>query len=154
MGELNLEEFEALESGHASLERYMREDLKGYAQIESAAQFVEAMNGAIGEADLQALAGEFLAFQVDGCRRVARDDIWGWFDDDHAIWGDWGFDPAEIEAPVSLWHGGQDRFIPIAHGEWLASQIPNVRAHLLPDEGHLSLWARHYGAVLDELLAR
>lgn len=153
MGEFNVAEFEALEGGNASLERFLRDGLEGFARVDSASHLVAEMDGAFGEADLEALSGEFLEFQVDGCRRVAHDDIWGWFDDDHAIWGDWGFDPARIEVPLSLWHGGQDRFIPIAHGEWLASQIPGVRAHLLADEGHLSLAARRYGAVLDDLLA-
>jgi hypothetical protein len=29
--------------------------------------------------------------------------------------------------------------VPPAHGRWLADRLPNVRAHLHADEGHLSL---------------
>ena len=152
MESLNLGEFEALEEGPAALERFIGDSVREYGDIRSAAQLIESMDGAISPADRAVLGDSFLDFQLDGCGNVARDGIWGWFDDDYAIWGDWGFDPTRIEVPVSIWHGGEDLFIPFAHGEWLAANIPGSRSHLLADEGHLSLWARHYGAILDELL--
>lgn len=152
MENLNLREFEALEEGPAALERFIRDSVRGYEGILSAAELIEGMDGAISAADRAVLRDSFLDFQLDGCGNVARDGVWGWFDDDYAIWGDWGFDPARIEVPVSIWHGGEDLFIPFAHGEWLASHIPGASPHLLPEEGHFSLPARHYGAILDELL--
>lgn len=153
MDDLNLQEFEALRAGEEALRRYIEASVEGYGRIRSAAHLVSEMQGALCEPDRDVLAGSFLDFQLRGCRRVAQNGVWGWFDDDHAIWGEWGFDPARIEVPVSIWHGGQDRFVPPAHGEWLGANVPAARLHLLPDEGHLSLWARHYGAVLDELIA-
>jgi len=54
----------------------------------------------------------------------------------------WGFDLAAIRVPVQLRHGGQDRFVPIAHGAWVAARIPNVDAQLEPALGHLSLLRR------------
>ncbi|HVY95789.1 MAG TPA: alpha/beta hydrolase [Solirubrobacterales bacterium] len=153
MEDLNVREFKALEEGPVALERYITECVREYGEIRTAAELIESMDGAISKADQAVLSDSFLDFQLDGCGNVARDGIWGWFDDDYALWGDWGFDPARIEVPVSIWHGGEDLFIPFSHGRWLASHIPRARPHLLPEEGHLSLWARHYGAILDELLA-
>ena len=67
---------------------------------------------------------------------------------------DWAFDLAAISVPVSIWHGGQDRFVPYAHGEWLAEHVAGASPHLHPDHGHLSLAVESYGAVLDDLIAQ
>lgn len=77
-------------------------------------------------------------------RDVLRADSGGSFDDTGA-WEDalafyipWGFDPADIQAPVSLWHGLQD-FLPVAHARWLADRIPNVTTHFPADEDHTNI---------------
>ena len=67
--------------------------------------------------------------------------IGGWRDDDLAFAKDWGFAVSEITVPVAIWQGRQDRFVPFAHGEWL-TEIPGAEAHLLDDDGHLSLITR------------
>jgi pimeloyl-ACP methyl ester carboxylesterase len=90
--------------------------------------------------------------------------IAGWRDDDLAFVQDWGFSlgwdapaedpPAEDPptAPVAVWQGGEDRMVPFAHGQWLASNIPGARAHLLPGEGHLTLTVTAMDRILDDLL--
>lgn len=153
MDQLNHAELAALEAGPAELERFLRSQLDVYGMFEAGEDLVAGFGEAFCPADREALAGDFLDFQLEGCRWVARHGLWGWFEDDYAIWGKWGFDPARIEVPVSLWHGGQDRFVPVAHGKWLAANIPGARLHLLPEEGHLSIFAHRYGDVLDELVA-
>jgi pimeloyl-ACP methyl ester carboxylesterase len=64
----------------------------------------------------------------------AFDDDGSW-DDDLAFYNPWGFDLAEIQAPVSLWHGMQD-FVPVAHARWLADRIPDVTTHFPADQDH------------------
>jgi pimeloyl-ACP methyl ester carboxylesterase len=93
-------------------------------------------------------AGQDLAHGRDRAEYLAactrdslRADGSGSFDDegsweDHvAVYSPWGFDPAEIQAPVSLWHGGRD-FLPLTHARWLADRIPNVTTHFVADQDH------------------
>lgn len=77
----------------------------------------------------------------------------GWIDDDLAGVRPWGFDlEALAGVPVAIWHGEEDRAIPVSHGRWLAAHIPGARAHLLAGEGHLSIGHAHIDEVLDEML--
>jgi pimeloyl-ACP methyl ester carboxylesterase len=43
--------------------------------------------------------------------------------------------------------------VPFAHGRWLAERIPGAVAHLLPGEGHISVFVNRVDEVLDELVA-
>lgn len=63
----------------------------------------------------------------------------GWWEDGVAHMGSWGFDLADIQVPVQLWHGAQDQFVPFQHGQWLAAHIPGVDAHLTETDGHVTL---------------
>ena len=76
----------------------------------------------------------------------------GWWDDGIAHMGQWGFEFADIKVPVQLWHGRQDQFVPFQHGEWLASVIPGVDAHLTDDDGHITLHQRRLPVVHEWLL--
>jgi pimeloyl-ACP methyl ester carboxylesterase len=49
---------------------------------------------------------------------------------------DWRFRPEDIEVPVHIWHGDQDRNIPLAQGQVLAQLIPGSTLHDCPGEGH------------------
>jgi pimeloyl-ACP methyl ester carboxylesterase len=48
----------------------------------------------------------------------------------------WGFDPADMRVPVTLWHGGNDRLVPLAHARALAAAIPGCTARVAPGGGH------------------
>jgi pimeloyl-ACP methyl ester carboxylesterase len=54
----------------------------------------------------------------------------------------WGFDLAEIEVAVQLWHGMRDRLVPVEHALQLAIGLPRCHAALAPDEGHFFLRRR------------
>jgi pimeloyl-ACP methyl ester carboxylesterase len=71
----------------------------------------------------------------------------GWWDDGIAHMRPWGFEFAAIKVPVQLWHGRQDQFVPFQHGQWLASQIPGVDAHLTEEDGHITLAAKRVSGV-------
>ncbi len=41
--------------------------------------------------------------------------------------------------PTLVLHGGADRVVPSAHGEWLARRISGAALWLRPGEGHVSI---------------
>lgn len=150
MGEENVEEFGAMQAGGDELEAYLvarGEALHGATGDE----IIAVLGDLVSEVDRGALTGEYADYLLEKTTHALSNGVWGWFDDDRAFGGDWGFDLAHIRAPLSLWHGAQDRFVPIAHGEWLAAHL-NADAHLRPDHGHLSLVVTAYGEILDALL--
>jgi pimeloyl-ACP methyl ester carboxylesterase len=63
----------------------------------------------------------------------------GLIDDDIAFVTPWGFDLAEVEVPVLLVQGGEDRVIPPAHADWLLHHIHHAELWLRPHDGHISV---------------
>jgi pimeloyl-ACP methyl ester carboxylesterase len=64
----------------------------------------------------------------------------------------WGFQLEEIAVPVDIWHGEADMNAPVIMGRQMVQTIPQARAHFLPDEGHISLFANHMEEILAALL--
>jgi pimeloyl-ACP methyl ester carboxylesterase len=67
-----------------------------------------------------------------------RDSADGWIDDALAFCAPWGFDPADIKAPVLLWHGGDDVFSPVAHTHWLGEKIRGSEVVIRPRTAHFA----------------
>jgi pimeloyl-ACP methyl ester carboxylesterase len=65
---------------------------------------------------------------------------------------EWSFDPAEIKAPVSFWHGDADATVPVSHTRLVAARLPRARVRILPGEGHFSLPIEHAREILETLL--
>jgi pimeloyl-ACP methyl ester carboxylesterase len=90
------------------------------------------------DADFAALAGMWEAMGVDaGAAERAGPD--GQVDDDVALVTPWGADLAEVEAPVLLVQGEQDRVAPREHAEQLARTLPQSELWFRPDDGHISV---------------
>jgi pimeloyl-ACP methyl ester carboxylesterase len=152
MGKENVAELAAARGSDEELEEYL--DGQAQAMVGTTAEEIVAVLGdLVSEVDRRALSGALGEAIVRETARALSTGVWGWFDDDRTILGEWGFDLAGIRAPLDLWHGGQDRFVPIAHGEWLAEHL-RATPHLRPNDGHLSLSVGSYGEILDALLAR
>ena len=80
----------------------------------------------------------------------------GFWEDNSAFYHPWQFDLADIQAPVSLWHGMKD-FIPITHARWLADRIPNITTHFPPGEDHTNIEENNRAAAygwLQDLIQR
>lgn len=79
-----------------------------------------------------------------GWQGAARDDI--------IIFRDWGFDIADINIRIDVWHGDADKNIPPEAGKYLHSRIPYSQATFLPGEGHMFLLS-HWVDVIQALVA-
>lgn len=89
-------------------------------------------------ADWAALSGAWSALGADAGRASdAGPD--GLIDDDVAFVAPWGFDLAEIAAPVLLVQGGRDRVVPPAHADWLVRNVRRAELWFRPDDGHISI---------------
>jgi pimeloyl-ACP methyl ester carboxylesterase len=151
MGEENIQEFDAARAGEKELEAFLNGWLGELREI-TGDQVLESLGDLVSEPDAAVLTGEFAEFSAASIRDALRSGIWGWFDDDVALLGDWRFDLSAIQVPVTLWHGSEDRFVPPPHGAWLAEHVAGARAHLLDGHGHLSLAVAHFGEILDDML--
>ena len=152
MGEENIEEFGAMEAGEEQLRAYLEAAAAGMVGADGD-RMREELGTLVAPADAQALQGAYGDFTALLLSDGVADGIWGWLDDDVAFEKPWGFELAAIDRPVTIWHGAQDMFVPVAHGEWLAARIPGARAVIETDHGHMSRLGLGYGAVLDDLLA-
>ncbi|MGH2617872.1 MAG: alpha/beta fold hydrolase [Thermomicrobiales bacterium] len=90
------------------------------------------------ERDYAALDGGWSSLGADvGVAAAGGAD--GIIADDLAFVAPWGFDVADIAATVLLVHGGQDRVIPPAHGDWLLHHLSDAELWLRPRDGHISI---------------
>jgi pimeloyl-ACP methyl ester carboxylesterase len=152
MGQENLDEFAALEAGPQRLHEFLEHER---AQLIHATgeQLAGALGDLVSAPDRAVLTGAFADYLAANFVEAVGEGVWGWFDDDVAIVTDWGFDLGSIARPVSIWQGRDDRFVPVAHGEWLARHVPGARVQLRDGEGHLSITVGSYAEILDDLLA-
>jgi pimeloyl-ACP methyl ester carboxylesterase len=152
MGPENVDEFTAAGQGETALTAFLEEAAAGLGQV-TGQQVAEEMGGLISAADRAVVTAEFADYLAESFRIALRAGIAGWRDDDIAFVSDWGFPLEQAGAvPVAIWQGAEDRMVPFSHGAWLAGHIPGARAHLARGEGHLTLAARSFGTVLDDLL--
>jgi pimeloyl-ACP methyl ester carboxylesterase len=151
MGRENHAEFGAALAGPPKLQGYLERQAQALAGL-TGEQVAAALGDLVSPVDVGAITGTFAAYLATTLRRAVASGIWCWFDDDLAFTRPWGFDLDEVGVPVVVWQGGQDRMVPFAHGQWLATHVPGARPRLLTDEGHLSLVVASFGEVVDDLL--
>lgn len=95
-----------------------------------------AVGCAADRAVLDALPPGTLAAWLAGAQAAGPHGV---LDDYAATGADWGPMLAAIGAPVHVFHGTEDRLVPIAHAERLAARIDGARLHLLEGRGHFLL---------------
>lgn len=63
----------------------------------------------------------------------------------------WGFDLAEIEPPVHVWHGTADNVTTLYMAKYMAEKIPNASLTVCKNEGHMLL-IPHWEEILKDLI--
>jgi pimeloyl-ACP methyl ester carboxylesterase len=133
-------------------------DRKGAGQREellasSSGDMADQWSAGKAAADGAVLHGDFGVWLHRAAQAAVEPSVDGWTDDDIALFhSPWGFDPASISIPVKVWHARDDRFVPFAHGRWLAESIAGAQAAWGDDDGHLTVVAERVGEVHDWLL--
>lgn len=142
MGAENVDEFGAAARGRDAIEGWL--DEFGRPMLRASADEIGAAFGdLVDDTDRAVLAQGWAEEVAAEFTRVDQGGIGGWADDDIAFVTPWGFDPADITVPVTLWHAGLDRMAPVSHSRWLSRQLPDADYREVDGLGHLAL-LRHY----------
>jgi pimeloyl-ACP methyl ester carboxylesterase len=59
----------------------------------------------------------------------------------------WDVNLSDLRAPAHLWHGSEDRNVPVAHARVIGARCPTARLHIVDGGGHMLL------SQLDQILA-
>lgn len=99
---------------------------------------MRATSGQLPTSDIEVMSRpEVKSAYVDSYRRAPSTSALAAAQDFSLFAKDWGFRLEDITPPVHVWHGDDDRNVPISHGRLLAERIPGARMHDCPGQGHL-----------------
>jgi pimeloyl-ACP methyl ester carboxylesterase len=140
MGEQNIASFNATMAGEEA-HRAQHEQEAAEVLAATPEELREVLSTLLGPSDREVLTGELAQFLFDQMTAGSTNGTNGWFDDEEAFVRPWGFDVSAITRPVLVCQGEQDKFVPYAHGVWLAEHIPGCEAWLTAEDGHLTLIA-------------
>jgi pimeloyl-ACP methyl ester carboxylesterase len=150
MGELNAEDIKLYFSDPEACRRDTREARERMLAA-TPEQFAEEIQSLLSPVDAEALTGDLAHWLTESQKDGLSPGDQGWWDDGAAHLMSWGFDLADIRVPVKIWHGRQDRMVPVQHGQWLAANIPGAQADISDRDGHITMIGR-IGEIHDWLL--
>ena len=150
MGESNVESFKLFFSDPQASRRHLRE-AREQVLAATPEQFAEMIKDLLSPVDAEVLTGDLARWNTETNKVALSPGDQGWWDDGAAHLTNWGFDLRDIQVPVKIWHGRQDRMVPVQHGQWLAASIPGAEADISDRDGHLTMVGR-IGEVHDWLL--
>jgi pimeloyl-ACP methyl ester carboxylesterase len=153
MGDMNAEEVEILAKGAEHHIAWLREQADAM-QTGSAEDLRTALATLLSPVDREALTNELAAYLHENFRLAMAQGVEGWHDESVAELSPWAFDVGTIRVPMQVWHGQQDRFVPVSHGRWLGDQVPGAELQIIADDGHISLIERGVPLAQDWLASR
>ncbi len=80
-----------------------------------------------------------------GTARAAARDFW-------LFTRAWDVDLGQAKVPVDVWHGSQDRNVPVAHASVIAARCPTAHLHIVEGGGHMLL--NELDQIIDTLTTR
>jgi pimeloyl-ACP methyl ester carboxylesterase len=141
MGESNVEGVRLYFSDPEASRRDLREAREEILAA-TPEQFDEELKSLLSPADAEVLTGDLARWLTETQKVALSAGDQGWWDDGAASLTSWGFDLRDIQVPVKIWHGRQDRFVPVQHGQWLAATVPGAEADISDRDGHLTMIGR------------
>lgn len=66
----------------------------------------------------------------------------------------WDFSLDEIQIPITFFHGGQDRNVPISMAKRAVHKLPTAKLFAYPEEGHLSIVVNQFESIAQTLKGR
>jgi len=153
MAEDNVTEFTAALKGREASRQLVEAATPGLLEGD-AQSLLQSLRPFLSPTDAAAFTEDYAEFVLNKIRRGIEKRRDGWADDDISFMTPWGFDLAQICRPVLLIHGEQDRAVPFAHGQWLASRIPNAEVRFSANDGHATLSLRRIPEVHVWLLSQ
>lgn len=78
----------------------------------------------------------------DELRRLPRSAVAAVVQDLALFAGPWGSLVDDVVQPTTVWHGGEDRAVPVEHAKALAQRLANAKITVFPADGHLMLCDR------------
>jgi pimeloyl-ACP methyl ester carboxylesterase len=117
--------------------RLYREVLRAFPRVDR-----DAIRERGSPSEAVAFVKESMRQGTDGCLQ------------DYRVFGDpWGFSLREIDAPVDIWEGAEDRTGPPEYREFLVRQLRHSEVFVVPHEGHISLLAHQAHQILSRLVS-
>ncbi len=131
----NVEEFSRALEGEAAYRPLVERLAREAVEATRAGEVSIPTDYELPEADLAALRSRLTdPGHLERTIAAHTDGVDGWIDDCMAMTRPWGFDPATVQLPVSIWYGPDDVLCPRGHAEWLLSRIPGAERHELPHD--------------------
>jgi pimeloyl-ACP methyl ester carboxylesterase len=106
------------------------------------------------QCDSQSLE-DTVAFEAcfESQRRAWLSSVKGLIQDAEIFGQPWEFRLEDVEVPIRLWHGTEDRAFSVGVAEYMAGRLPNCAVRFVEGEGHYSLPIRHMPEILSDLIA-
>lgn len=82
-----------------------------------------------------------------------KQGVEGWTDEVFALDHAWDFDPGEVQASVTWWHGDADAIVPLSTARSVVDKMPKATLQVWRGEGHFG-FLNHEREILEELLSR
>ncbi len=150
MGQDNIDDMKLYLSDWEASRRKAPQDREAFMQL-TGSQLAAGLKTLVSPPDAAALTGELAEFLAWSFAEGLAPGWEGWWDDGAASMEPWGFELESIRVPVKIWHGREDRFVPVQHGEWLAEHVAGAEAVISDSDGHISLIANRVAEVQDWL---
>jgi len=109
-----------------------------FKNINTSDRYKKIFGSLLCDADLEIVDSEpiFVPVMMTSIMEAFRQGAGGPADDTVAIVKDWGFHLTEIDFPVVLVHGTEDKHVPYSFSEYMRAEIPNSKLVPLEGEGH------------------